>query len=221
MRTIGHWSIASVINFMVSLFAFGAGLAIIFSTLLLLAGPFVRLPITVSVPVSFTLENMPDEVLSTRPAWGFDFRETRRPPAPRTSRMERVEGSVRIQSTSRLFIMANGVALIGVLIYVFVVLMKVRGVLRTLIFGKKPFVPDNAARIRFIGLAILLGEVTRMVFVWAENMYVRSQLTIPGVTFDLWPQLSFRTVFVSLLILIIAEVFRQGTQLDQDQSLTI
>ena len=109
MRTVGRRSIASVINFVVSLFAFGAWFGAIFGIVMLLVIPFIRLPIVVTAPVSFTM-SLPDEILGSRAGWGFEFREGRRPPAPRPARVDRIDGSMRVPSSSRWFVFANGLA---------------------------------------------------------------------------------------------------------------
>src|SRR5512138_1906612 len=193
MRTIGRWSIASIINLAVSATGFAAALGALVAICVMLAVPFVRLPITVTVPVSFTLDT-PDQILGGRPGFAFEAGETRRAPAPRSRSIERIDGSLRVPSSSRWFIAANGAALIAILAYVFVVLGKLRGVLRTLIVDGQPFVAANAARIRFIGLAVIAGEFARTVVVYAENVYARTHLAIPGVTFDVLPRLSVSTV---------------------------
>jgi hypothetical protein len=220
MRTIGRASIASIINFFVTGAGIFAAFAAFISLCVLFAVPWVRLPIIVAAPVSFTMET-PDQTLGGRANWGFEFREARRRPAPRTPGIDRIEGSVRIPSSSRWFIAANGLALIGVLMLVAAVLVALRDVLRTLTREKKPFVPANARRLRFIGWAVVAGELARTSVVYAENTYARAHLAIPGVTFDAWPQPHGWTILFGLLILVIAEVFRAGTELDEDQSLTI
>ena len=220
IRTIGQWSIASIVSFFVSLTAFAAGLAALFATILLIAIPWVRLPMTVTVPVSFTMD-MPDQILGGRTGYGFEFRETLRPPAPRPDRINRIDGSLRIPSSSRWFIFANGVALIAIMMFFAAVLGKVREVLRTLIVDKKPFVAANATRLRWIGLAVIVGELARAGAVYAENLYARTYFPLSGVTFDVLPQPSVWTIVHGLMILVIAEVFRVGTQLDEDSSLTI
>jgi hypothetical protein len=220
MRTIGRWSIASVINFVVSLFSFAAMFGALFGICILLAVPFVRLPIVVTAPVSFTLDT-PDQILGGRTGWNFEFREGRRPPAPRPARLQRIDGSMRVPSTSRWFIAANGIGLISLLVLVAATLNKLRAVLRTLIVDKQPFVAANAARIRWIGLAVIVGDIAWTTVVYAENLYARTHVPIPGVTFDALPQISVWTIILGLLILVIAEVFRAGTRLDEEQSLTI
>jgi hypothetical protein len=208
------------VSFFVSLTSFAAAFGALIGILVLLAVPFVRLPITVTAPVSFTLDT-PAGILGGRPGWGFEFRETPRPPAPIPPRVQRIAGSMRVPVSSRWFIAFNGISLIVILFFVAYTLGKVRDVLRTLVRDKTPFVAANAARLRFIGLAVIAGSLAVSAIVFVENTWARANLRIPGVTFDLTPNIDFGTIFFGLLILIIAEVFRAGTQLDEDQSLTI
>ena len=109
----------------------------------------------------------------------------------------------------------------AILIFIVAVMGKLRAVLRTLILDKQPFVPANAARIRWIGLAVIVGELARTAVIYAENVYARAYYAIPGVTFDVVPLPTFWPIILGLLILVIAEVFRAGTRLDEEQSLTI
>ncbi len=220
MRILGRWSVASVVSFFVSLTAFGAAFGAFISFCVLLAVPFIRLPITVTAPVTFTLDT-PNEILGGRPGWGFEFRETRRPPAPRPPKVQRIAGSMRVPVTNRWFIGFNGISLIVILAFVAYTLAQLQGVLRTLVRDKTPFVPANAARIRWLGLAVIIGSLFVSAIVFVENTWARANLNLPGVTFDALPTIDFGTIFYGLIILVIAEVFRAGTQLDEDQSLTI
>ena len=63
--------------------------------------------------------------------------------------------------------------------------------------------------------------LTRAAIFWAETRYSATHVPIAGVTFDTWPHVSLTTVVLGFIILVIAEVFRAGTRLDEDQSLTI
>jgi hypothetical protein len=107
------------------------------------------------------------------------------------------------------------------MVFIAAVLGKVRAVLRTVIYDKKPFVAANASRIRWIGLAVIGGELARTAAVYAESLYARAYVPVAGVIFDVLPQPSVWTIIHGLMILVIAEIFRAGTQLDEDQSLTI
>jgi hypothetical protein len=100
------------------------------------------------------------------------------------------------------------------------VLAQLRAVFRTLRDGT-PFVPANAARIRWIGYAVIGGELARSVVLFAGNSYVASRFAADGLRFDQWPRIDILTIVYGLIILALAEVFRAGTRLDEDQSLTI
>jgi hypothetical protein len=100
------------------------------------------------------------------------------------------------------------------------VLTQLRAVFRTLRDGR-PFVPANAARIRWIAYAVILGEIARSIVLFAGNAYARSHFAADGLSFDSWPSINVFAILHGLIILVIAEVFRAGTRLDEDQSLTI
>ena len=100
------------------------------------------------------------------------------------------------------------------------VLTQLRAVFRTLRDGR-PFVPANAARIRWIAYAVILGEIARSIVLFVGNAYARSHFAADGLSFDSWPSINAFAIIHGLIILVIAEVFRAGTRLDEDQSLTI
>jgi hypothetical protein len=69
--------------------------------------------------------------------------------------------------------------------------------------------------------AVIVGELARAAIVFAENYYAMTHVTVPGLQFDAWPSLDLMSIGYGLIILVIAEVFRAGTRLDEEQSLTI
>ena len=100
------------------------------------------------------------------------------------------------------------------------VLGQLRAVFRTLRDGR-PFVPANATRIRWIAFAVIVGELGRALVMYSSNSYVMTHFSANGLQFDARPDLNVFTIVHGLIILAIAEVFRTGTRLDEDQSLTI
>jgi hypothetical protein len=100
------------------------------------------------------------------------------------------------------------------------VLTQLRSVFRTLRDGH-PFVAANALRIRWIGYAVIIGAGVDSLVTYGANAYARSHFVADGLRFDVWPRLDMYAVICGLIILVIAEVFRAGTRLDEDQSLTI
>lgn len=97
---------------------------------------------------------------------------------------------------------------------------QLRAVFRTLRDGR-PFVPANAARIRWIAFAVIAGEIARAAIVYSANSHAMTYFSANGLRFDARPDLNVVTIVYGLIILAIAEVFRTGTRLDEDQSLTI
>jgi Protein of unknown function (DUF2975) len=221
MRTIGRWSVASFISVVLGFLRFGVALSLIIAAFATTLLPFIPMPkVTVTVPVSFSLET-PTSISAGRMGFGFQIlNEKEQAKQDRNGRLDRVNGSLKIPAASKSFIAANAVVLIVILAFVLYVIDQLRAVLRTLIHGN-PFVAENAIRIRRVACAVIIGEFARSLIVFAENHYAMTNVAIAGLQFDAWPRVSFGTIIHGLIILVIAEVFRAGTRLDEEQSLTI
>jgi hypothetical protein len=57
--------------------------------------------------------------------------------------------------------------------------------------------------------------------VFFENYYAMTHFSADGLRFDVRPDVNVFAIICGLIILVIAEVFRAGTRLDPDQSLTV
>jgi hypothetical protein len=221
MRTIGQGSIASLLNVVLGFVRLGVAL-LLFLAAAMTATSFVVRPdaLAVAVPVSFSLD-VPMPIHVGRTGFGFDLVGGRdEPKRAQTGRIDRVEGSLRISPDDRRVLVANAVAFLLVTVFTLFVIDELRAVLKTLIQGS-PFVASNATHIRRIGLAVIVGELVRTAVVFAENYYATTHVAIAGVQFDAWPSVSLSTIGCGLIILVIAEVFRIGTRLDEEQSLTV
>lgn len=220
MRTIGRWSVASVVSIALGFGRFVIALSLVVAALLTLALPFLPNPdVTVTVPVSFTIET-PPPIQIGRSGLNFDIRNPQQPADGNSRGAGSVEGSLKIPTRDRWFVAAQSTVLVGVLALLLFVIAQLHAVFRTLIHAH-PFVPENAARIHRVGLAVIVGECARAAIVHAENLYARAHVTIAGLQFDEWPHLTLSTIGYGLVILVIAEVFRAGTRLDEERSLTI
>jgi len=137
------------------------------------------------------------------------------------AQIEKARGSLKFSPPPGASLVAR--AMLGVaimLVFVLVVLGQLRALFRTLRDGR-PFVPANAARIRWIAVAVIAGELVRAAVIYSANAYAMTHFSANGLRFDARPDLNFFTIVHGLIILAIAEVFRTGTRLDEDQSLTI
>jgi hypothetical protein len=99
------------------------------------------------------------------------------------------------------------------------VLAQLRALLRALADGR-PFVPANAARVRSIGVAVIAGALAGSLVELASGSFAR-HFTGMGLSFEPELHLNVFAIVCGLLIVAIAEVFRAGAQLEEEQSLTV
>ncbi len=109
------------------------------------------------------------------------------------------------------------VFLFGFLLWV---LTQLRHIFRSLSRGLL-FIPENARRIRWVGFTVILGELVRAALVYFWSYYTSLHFTANGLRFVASTDFDGITIIGGFAILVIAEVFREGTRLHEDQSLTI
>jgi hypothetical protein len=99
-------------------------------------------------------------------------------------------------------------------------LTQLRHIFRSLSRGLL-FIPENARRTRWVGLTVIFGELARAALVYFWSYYTSQHFTANGLRFVASTDFNGITILGGLAILVIAEVFREGTRLHEDQSLTI
>jgi hypothetical protein len=105
--------------------------------------------------------------------------------------------------------------LAGVLLYaigVAVIVQRLRRIFGTMTAGD-PFHPDNVRRLRIIGLVLALLEIDRYVFGAIGHLLHARGGGAAGLNLTAW--------FAVLVIVVLAEVFREGARLRRDAELTI
>lgn len=115
------------------------------------------------------------------------------------------------------FFAAYLVVAIGILM---VVVYQLRNILGTLAAGS-PFVAANAGRIRFIGWAVVIGEAVQSFIELVGHIIVKATFEATGVTFRWSFDMSVQTLFWGFTLIVLAEVFRLGVELREEQSLTV
>lgn len=123
-----------------------------------------------------------------------------------TTRGVNFDGSIDIDAGDVVKVLKHFISF-GVALYVVERLLEL---LKTLRFGS-PFVKENAVRFRNIGLALLIGEGSKIVIgilAMATDADVDAGL-------DLTAFLAIAAVFV------LAEVFREGARMKEEQDLTV
>jgi hypothetical protein len=160
-----------------------------------------------TIPVSFSLDARTHRV--TAPSLGIEDAEIRD-----------ARGSLRFPTRRGAFFVGNVILLIFLFALALWVIGQLRAVFRTLRDGQ-PFVPANATRIRWVAGGVIAGELARSVIVFVGNYYAMTHFSADGLRFDVRPDLNVFAIICGLVILVIAEVFRAGTRLDEEQSLTV
>ncbi len=106
--------------------------------------------------------------------------------------------------------------LLGLDLYVggaIVIVGRLRRIFQTLIAGD-PFHPDNVRRLRVIGSTLALLEVGRYAASTIDHLVFRGHANIGG-------GVNLTTWFSVLVIVVLAEVFREGARLRGEAELTI
>lgn len=84
----------------------------------------------------------------------------------------------------------------------------------------EPFMESNILRIRNIGLAVLSYPLLRFLFDAGLYRYLRARFTWTA-DLRLTYSFDFSTLLAGLILIVIAEIFRLGSELDNEQKLTI
>ena len=130
------------------------------------------------------------------------------------------EGRIHLENKEYNFIYFRLLgALIDTLFYIFIIYL-----LRKIFFSLKTgefFVKQNGIYIKKIAYAVLGLSLIPAFLIYLLNIYIKQTLNIEGIIFKAQFEFDYGTVFLALLIFVIAEVFIRGTQLKEDQDLTI
>jgi hypothetical protein len=167
------------------------------------AGPNLHM----SIPVSFNVDAETTPIAA--PRLGIPAAE-----------LKNAQGTLRFAPQGGAFFIANLVLVIGLLGGGLWLLAQLRAVFRALRDGQ-PFAPQNAMRVRRIAWTVIVAEIVRSAVVYLENAYAMTYFVADGLRFDAHPHLNVFAIVNGLIILAISEVFRAGTRLDEDQSLTV
>ena len=206
MRALGRRSISSFLRFVLDTAWWALAVSLGLLVILLVCSTFVELQggnLTMSVPVAVQLDN-PIHGVGGEPSAHF----------------EKLRGDLRFPAKKGVFL-SSSVTLVALMFgYLLWVVTQLRYVFRSLSQGS-PFVLPNARRIRWVGFAVIFGEVGRAAIVYFWSYYTSLHFKADGLRFAASMDMSPITIVGGLAILVIAEVFQQGARLQEDQSLTI
>jgi hypothetical protein len=232
MRALG--GVLTFLAFIIGVAWYFVAIGIVVTVCLVAIAPFVALPgMRLTIPVSFSVDPAMIRVTSSESAAaqpaagesvrvgpdGFAFEVGGEKGRARDPQVH-VRGSIRFPTQNRGLFLGAAVLLVALLSLVLWVLGQLRAVFRTLRDGR-PFVAANATRIRRVALGVIFGETGRAAIVFLTNYYASTHFAAEGLRFDARPDFNIMAVLYGLIILVIAEVFRAGARLDEEQSLTV
>jgi hypothetical protein len=133
--------------------------------------------------------------------------------------------SMDFRPASRGFVLAASAASFTWWACVVVVLVQLRGVLRNLP-SRTPFPRDNIRRIRVIGWTILAAAMVSLLIDLVAVALMRVAVTVAGRPAEvplplLVAEFPLGTLLAGLAVILLAEIFRAGADLQDDQALTI
>jgi hypothetical protein len=219
MKPIGKGSLASTVTFLLNVAWGVVALGLVLAILLLALSPMVAAPMEVdaswlrvgttmmTIPVAVAVDERAQHV--TAPSIGVE-----------EAALQDLRGSLRFPARKDAFFFANAVVLVFVLALALWVIGQLRAVFRTVRDGH-PFVRANADRLRRIAYGVIAGELARSAIVYFENAYAMRHFTAAVLRFVARPDVNGMAIAGGLIILVVAEVFREGTRLDEEQSLTV
>lgn len=220
MKVMGKKSVAAFIKAVLDVFWYVAAICLgmvaclfVVSLFLTDLGPNVKM----SLPVSFNLDS---DALLASPSSGREAPGIEKALGIEMAELRNIQAEAHFPIQKSGFFFATLAAIVIALSFVLWILTQLRHVFRTLRDGR-PFVSANAVRIRWIGLAIVFGELARAGIVFFWSSYFSTHFTATGARILPMPDLSIATILHGLVVLVIAEVIREGARIEEDRSLTI
>jgi hypothetical protein len=183
---------------------FGVLLIVAVSTLELFAENETLQKFSIGVPTKVELESRP---IGT--AWGGSL----------TLRMDEAEGSVRVPIASApagfRLVAYLGLAVIYVLFLRFV--FHLRELFRRVRAGA-PFDERNAPTLRWLGMLLILIDVLGSTYRFGLSQLVLRAMSPPSVPLTSSFSMDGTTIFIGLVLLALAEIFRRGAVLEDEQA---
>ena len=137
-----------------------------------------------------------------------------------SARLSPLRGNVVAPAGTRTSLLAPALTIIVMMALALWVIAQLRALFRELSAGRT-FAPRNAVRLHRIAWIVMAAEPLRAAMNYAASSFIASRFIADGLRFQSYWDFNVGTIFCAIVILAIAEVFRAGTRLDEDQSLTI
>lgn len=190
-------------------------IATIFLAVWIFASPLIQkvsdIPISASVPVAIGIGDQPQFDVQVAGGGTKDIHN---------AFVEDAQGTLRLETTNWYYLLVSNLAKLLTAVGLAYVIYLLRKVLITILQGE-PFASQNVIDIRRIGYLVLLVGFLRALFEYTASWLILNQLTITAPPLSLPSPFNAEVILASLLILVLAQVWSYGYQLERDQALTV
>ncbi len=207
MKVLGHWSLASLVKALIDVAYYGLFLVLgllCAVALWLAVTPERRGAVSLEIPVRFELD----------PA-SHPFSTADR--AIESVSLAKAEGTLRVKGAPASVATAWAPFVVAIisLATILLVVGRLRAVFRTL-KEQDPFASRNPARIRAIGILLVVGQLVGAVSAAWLAAGITKTISITGVVFQNTLSLNTWVLFAGVVLVMLAEVFRLGAQMKGD-----
>lgn len=170
-----------------------------------------NIAITASVPVAIGSGDEPQFEVEVAGSAAYGIR---------AAFVDDAQGTLKLETTNLSFIIVSNLAKLLTAIGLAYVVYLLRSVLEAILQGN-PFTPENAVQIRRMGYMVLLVGFLRPTVEYLAAKEILNQLTFVKPALSLPSLFNVEVILASLLILVLAQVWSYGLELERDQKLTI
>lgn len=191
-----------------------AGVSVLLALWILLSPLVMKafaIPITASVPV--TLGAGPEPQIAVDVAGSASN-------GINAAFVDEAQGILRLETTTWTYIAVSNLAKLLTAIGLAYVFYLLRTILQAIMKGN-PFMQENVTRMRHMGFAVLLVGFLRPTVEYLAALSILSKLNIIEPPLGLPSPFQVEVILVSLLVLILAQVWSYGLEIERDRALTI
>jgi hypothetical protein len=209
MRVLGKGSLSSFLSAILTITSIGLAIVVAIAMVLLVASPWVDLGGNgrLGIPVALQIDGRALHLGA--PSLGAG-----------SATLKKVTGTLEFVAPSKRALVTPMLTMVAMLLLAYWAVQQLRKLFRALRDGQV-FAAANVRRVQRVGWAVILAEPVRALITYSAQDYARSHFVGDGIRFVVNFDLNLGTIFAGLAILVIAEVFRAGARLAEDQSLTI
>lgn len=138
----------------------------------------------------------------------------------RNAFVDEAQGTLRLETTDWYLIFVSNLSKLLIALGLVYVVYLLRSVFQDLLQGEV-FTQENAEKVRRIGYAVLVVGFLQAVVEYFAAREVLRQLTITSPALSLPSPFEAEIILASLLILVLAQVWSYGLELEREKALTI